>query len=216
MSLILMTGTSTSKGGYYAKCLEDEGHTVYKVGKGGPDLNLDFRFTSQGDIERIFKKCKLEHGDFPEHLILNADMDLDKGIFEVLPFVEVAQLLHCNFLANVAIVAEFLKHRKKLANKGDRTPVQIIATSKKREKPSVWYTSTVVANYAFLSGVHSEVMGDLNLVPTVFIIEDKTEREAIAKGLVKTFKDRLDPDFISPTFQEAMDDLEKKSEPKSD
>lgn len=94
---ILMTGCSEGTGAYAAAVLKERGHRLFGVGKGGPDVNLDFRFAGPNDVARVYQRFAQETGEaVPDVVISNAAMGASRENSERDPHQDWEHILRVN------------------------------------------------------------------------------------------------------------------------
>lgn len=101
-----MTGAAGPTGGFVAASLEEAGHTVFKVGKGGPDHHMDFRSLSYPDVCRAFDVFRHRVGVFPDVLILNTRLKGEKDFQGLHPEVDLPSAFY------VEVVADYMFSRR--------------------------------------------------------------------------------------------------------
>lgn len=112
MSVIMMLGASSDKGGFVAKGLEDQGNKVFKVGKGGPDFNLDLKFVTEDAVRQAFRVCLDRMKEYPKHLVLNTFKGSDTESLD-LGLGETGASFYINVLGPMCFALEFLRLHKK-------------------------------------------------------------------------------------------------------
>jgi len=77
---ILFVGASTSRGGYVAQRLIDAGHKVYRIGKGGPDYNIDLTRAKTMELREILKRAILHCGVPIDTVVYNVRYETTRSL----------------------------------------------------------------------------------------------------------------------------------------
>ena len=183
MNTILMTGSSTAKGGFIASKLTEAGYQIYGVGQGGPDHNLDFRYLSTPNIDRCFSLAEREFGCPVRHLVLNARIDTALNPIDLDPVADIAPALYCNLFSVLAFSVQFIKHQEKYFNLGDDLDRKIVVITQDDKTDLIkCVVNTAIAGLETYLDVTSIIPIDITIVKS-----GKT-REATAKKVLAAFK----------------------------
>jgi hypothetical protein len=183
MNTVLMTGASTAKGGFVAAKLVDAGYDVFRVGQGGPDHNLDFRYLSTQNINRCFDLAEKKFGRPVRHLVLNARVDTTQDPIRIDPVTDIAPALYCNLFSIVAFSIQFIKHQYKYLNFDDNEHRKIIIITQEDKADLI----KSVVNPA-LQGLATYVEFNSPLPVEVMIVKSGKTREATTKKVLAAFK----------------------------
>jgi len=200
---ILMTGCSRSIGAYIRERLLEQGHAVFGVGLGGPNLEMDFNLEAheplhyEEELSYVFNQAEDRLGGPIDVLINNAGMTK-------IDFLENHSLGDFSSVLNVNLVAPFLFCREfaRRVKNDEQTPHQFY--------PSVDRSGYLKGRLRRI--VNTSSMGTkISLRASPGYCASKAGLDALTKVFAKEFAGRL-PIIICSIAPGGIDDTEMKAQ----